>query len=100
MISFLVGLGGACLSLIGWFGFRSIILLLVGTALHLVETLIEFKQLTASAKMMDIVIFAIGCIVALFIASIPWYVGGILAIAIYSLITSIIGLIMLLKLAR
>ena len=92
-MSYLIGLLGSVLSLGGWFGFHSAILLVIGTLLHIVETLIEWKRLYVNAKMLYLFLFAIGCIVALFL-SIPWYVGGMLAIAIYGLIIGIASLLL------
>ena len=42
MLSFFIGLIGVLIALIGWFGFGSVIALIVGTALYIVETIIEW----------------------------------------------------------
>lgn len=97
MISFLIGLVGAVVALVGWFGFKSVILLIVGTVLYIIETAMEWRELNANAKKLDIVIFVIGCIVAAIFTPAPWYVGGMVAIAIYSLITGVVGLVSMLK---
>ncbi len=97
MISFLLGLIGAVIALVGWFGFHSIVLLIIGVGLYIIETVMEWQKLNANAKKLDIVIFAIGCIIAALFTSAAWYVGGMVAIAIYSLITGVISLIAMLK---
>lgn len=97
MFSFLIGLVGAVIALVGWFGFKSVILLVVGTALYVIETAIEWHELNVNSKKLDIVIFIIGCAVAAIFTSAPWYVGGMIAIAIYSLIMGVLGLASILK---
>lgn len=89
----IIGLAGAVTALIGWFGFHSVIALFIGTALYIVETIIEWRNLNSNAKILDIVIFAIGSIVAVSFTSAQWYIGGMVAIAIYNLIISIIGFV-------
>lgn len=97
MFSFLIGLVGSVIALVGWFGFKSVILLIVGTALYVIETAIEWHELNVNSKKLDIVIFIIGCAVAAIFTSAPWYVGGMIAIAIYSLIMGVFGLASILK---
>lgn len=92
MIGFFIGLIGSIIALVGWFGFKSIILLVIGTILYLIETIIDWKQLNIGAKILDLVVFGIGCIIGAFIQSIPFYVGGLIAINIYSIILSIIAI--------
>lgn len=96
MVSFFIGLVGAIIALVGWFGFKSVTFLIVGMVLYIIETAIEWRELNANAKMLDIVVFIIGCAVAAVFTSAPWYVGGIVAIAIYSLFLRIVGLISML----
>jgi len=97
MISFFVGLVGAITALVGWFGFQSVTFLIIGTVLYVVETLMEWQALNSNAKKVDIIIFTVGAIVAVLFTSVPWYVGGMVAIAIYSLVMGVIGLIGMLK---
>ena len=97
MISFLIGLVDAVVALEGWFVFKSVKLLLIGTILYIIETLLEWRELNTNAKKLDIVIFVIGCVVAASLTLAPWYVGGMVAIAIYSLIVGAIGMISMLK---
>ena len=91
MISFLVGLIGAVVGLVGWFGRHSVPLLFLGTVLYVVETFMTSEELNGAAKLLDFIIFGIGCVVAAFI-KVPWYVGGMLAINIYSAITILLGI--------
>lgn len=60
--------------------------------MYLVETVMEWKSLNENAKILDIIIFIIGCVVSVFI-HVPWYVGGMVAINIYSGIITIVGII-------
>lgn len=90
------GLLGAIVGLVGWFGFKSVLLLVIGTVFYLIETIIEWKNLNAGAKMTDVIIIIIGCIIGLFIKT-PWYVCGMIAINIYSAIMNILGSIISIK---
>lgn len=92
MLSFLIGLVGSVVGLVGWFAFHSVPLLVAGTALYIIETIMERKNLNTGAKMLDLLIFGIGCVVGLLL-KIPIYVGGMIAIHIYSAIMGIIGLL-------
>lgn len=91
MVSFVIGTFGSILSLLGWFGFHSATILFVGTFLQAVETAMEWKALNGNAKKMDVLVFAMGCIIGLFVFTLPWYVGGLIAIAIYNLVMGIFG---------
>lgn len=91
MLSFLIGLAGVLTALIGWYGYKSVLLLAIGTGLYLVETLIEWKSLNLNAKKLELFIFAVGAIVALFI-NLPFYIGGMLAINFYSALMTLIAL--------
>ena len=83
MLASLIGLAGVLTALIGWYGHKSVLLLAVGTGLYLVETLLEWKSLNMNAKKLDLFIFAVGSVVALF-TNLPFYIGGMLAINFYS----------------
>ena len=91
MISFAIGLIGALVALIGWFGFHSLFALIIGTALYVLETLMEIKELNGNAIGTDFLIFAIGAAIGFFM-HIPFYIGGMIAIAIYNLIISIVSI--------
>lgn len=91
MFSTLVGLAGVLTAFIGWYGKKSVLLLTIGTGLYLFETLLEWKSLNANAKKTDIVIFAIGSIVAMF-TNLPFYIGGMLAINYYSAFMTLLSL--------
>lgn len=97
MFSFLIGIIGSALSLIGWFAFHSVVLLLIGTGLSIIETIIEWKQLNANAKKLEIGVFIVGSVIALAFTSVPWYIGGMLAIAIYGGAAAIIGLFSIIR---
>lgn len=84
---------GVLISLVGWFGFQSVILLVIGTLLYLVETILEWNNLNANAKMLDVVIIALGCLIGPLITNTPWYVCGLLAINFYSALVNIPGII-------
>ncbi|MBR2999630.1 MAG: hypothetical protein IKF39_01415 [Oscillospiraceae bacterium] len=99
MVSFLIGLVGAVIALVGWFGAHSLLLLAIGTLLYIIETVMESKKLNQGALALDIIVAIIGCIVGLFIKT-PWYVSGMLAINIYSAVISLLGVPSMLALAR
>ena len=96
MLSFFIGLIGSLIALIGWFAFDSIIALIIGVLLYVIETIIEWRNLNTGAKIVDIIIFIIGSIVALFIET-PFYIGGMIAIAIYSGIMALLSLPMIIQ---
>ena len=91
MFASLIGLVGALTALIGWYGYKSVLLLAIGTGLYLVETLIEWKNLNMNAKKLDLFIFVLGSVVALF-TNLPFYIGGMLAINFYSALMTLIAL--------
>ena len=91
MLAALIGLAGVLTALIGWYGYKSVLLLAVGTGLYLVETLLEWKNLNMNAKILDLFIFAVGAIVALFV-HLPFYIGGMLAINFYSAVMTLLAL--------
>ena len=91
MFASLVGLAGVLTALIGWYGHKSVLLLVIGTGLYLVETLMEWKNLNMNAKKLDLFIFALGSVVALF-TNLPFYIGGMLAINFYSALMTLFAL--------
>lgn len=91
MFASLIGLVGVLTALIGWYGHKSVLLLAIGTGLYLVETLIEWKNLNMNAKKLDLFIFVLGSVVALF-TNLPFYIGGMLAINFYSALMTLIAL--------
>ena len=91
MFASLIGLAGVLTALIGWYGHKSVLLLVIGTGLYLVETLIEWKNLNMNAKKLDLFIFVLGSVVALF-TNLPFYIGGMLAINFYSALMTLIAL--------
>lgn len=91
MFASLIGLVGVLTALIGWYGYKSVLLLAIGTGLYLVETLIEWENLNMNAKKLDLFIFVLGSVVALF-TNLPFYIGGMLAINFYSALMTLIAL--------
>lgn len=91
MLAFLIGLAGVLTALIGWCGYKSVLLLAIGTSLYFVETLMEWKNLNMNAKILDLFIFAIGSVVALFF-NLPFYIGGMLAINFFSALLALFAL--------
>ena len=96
MLSMLFGTIGSIIALVGWFGFKSFILLIIGTMGYIIETYMERKSLEKNAKILDIVIFILGCIIGLFL-KIPFYVCGLIAINIYSLLVGVLSVGLLFK---
>ena len=92
MISGLIGFIGSIVGVVGWFGFGSVIALVIGLIAYIIETIMEWKNLNGNAKKLDVVVFAIGCIVGLFVNSLPFYVMGLIFINVYSLIMGLLGI--------
>lgn len=96
MFSSIIGLAGTIASVIGiicWFSSKSIVMLLVGVGLYAIETVLEWKDLNANAKKMDVLVFFIGCLIGWLCSSAPWYVGGLIALCGYSAIMGLIGFV-------
>lgn len=93
-MSYILGLVGALISLIGWFAYESLPMLIIGTVLWLIDTIIEWRNLNAGAKFVDLMLFIIGSVVALFLEK-PFYIGGLVAINIYSAIISVLSIPMI-----
>lgn len=93
MVPFVVGLVGNLTAIIGWFGFHSIIAVLVGTLLYLIETAMEWRDLNLNAKLTDVLVFALGVGIGLFVKSVPWYICGMIALNIYGLFCLGFGLV-------
>lgn len=101
MLEIILGAIGSLTSLIGWFGFRSILCVVVGTALCFIVTIMQWKDLTPRSRKMDLVFFLIGSAVGIIFTSAPaWYVCGMLGIAIYNVIVAIFSIVMLLSLSK
>ncbi len=90
MISFILGIAGSLIALIGWFGFHSVPALIVGTVLYIIETILISPMLQPNAYIADVMIFVVGGVISTFIGP-PFYVGGMIGIAIYSAILTITG---------
>lgn len=95
MLSFAIGICGALISLIGWFTFHSLPMLIMGTFLFFIETAMEWNQLNSGAKKLNFIIIIIGCIVGLFL-NMPIYISAMLAINIYSALTALLAIISML----
>ena len=91
MLSLLIGTIGSIVALVGWFDFKSLVILLIGTLGYIIETFLERDSLEKNAIILDIVIFVIGCIVGLFLKT-PFYVCGLIATNIYSLIVGLFSI--------
>ena len=92
-MSFFAGIIGVLISLIGWFVFDSLFLLVLGTLFYSIGTILEWKKLNIGVKMTDLIIFVIGCIIAV-ITKHPFYIGGLLAINTYSAIIYLLELLL------
>lgn len=97
MISFLIGLIGAIIGVVGWVGFGSIWALVIGLVAYIIETIMEKDNLNTGAILVDIFIFGIGCLIGLFVKSVPFYIMGLMFINLYSLLMGILGVVSLLK---
>ncbi len=90
-MSFFIGLIGVLISIIGWFGFHSLLLLIIGTIFYIVETILQWRNLNIGAKVVDLIIFGIGCLVSIILGN-PFYIGGMIAINCYSAIMCLFSL--------
>jgi len=97
MISFLIGLIGAIIGVVGWFGFGSVLALIIGLVAFIIETIMEKDSLNGNAIMVEIFIFGVGCVVGAFVKSVPFYVMGLIFINIYSLATGLLGIFSIMK---
>ena len=91
-IATFIGTVGSIIGLIGWFGFRSIVILLLGLVLYLVELLMGWTELTVAAHVLDIIVFGIGCIVGAFTKT-EFYIVGIIAVLLFSAVLGIVGFV-------
>ena len=91
MISFLIGLVGTLIALVGWFGYHSLVALIIGTVLYLIETIMQLRELNQNAIAFEVIIALIGCLVSGFF-HVPFYVGGMVAINLYSAIITLFGI--------
>ena len=87
-LSFLFGFIGSLIGLIGWFGFHSVVALVIGVVLYAIETILEWGNLNSGAKIVDIVIFGIGCLMGVFIST-PFYISGMILLLLYSFVMSL-----------
>ncbi len=99
MISLLSGLLGSILSLVGWFGFHSLPLLIIGTVIYVIDVAFQIRNMNAGAIVIEFVIFFIGSIIGVFI-HIPFYITGMIALAIYGLIITLITIPMVIAKAK
>ena len=92
MISMLIGIAGLFVSFIGWFAYRSVTMLIVGSALYGIETVLGlfFGELKFGSLWVDVGSFAIGAFIAKF-TKYPMWIGGLLGLNFYSLVMTIIG---------
>ena len=49
MLSLLIGTIGSIVALVGWFGFKSLVILLIGTLGYIIETFLERDSLEKNA---------------------------------------------------
>ena len=82
MLSLILGIAGPVVGLIGWFKFRSLILLAIGVILVLIESYMERQVLNSNAAITEVCIFLIGCLVGLFTAT-PSYIMGMIFFTVY-----------------
>lgn len=94
-MTFLIGLIGSAVGLVGWFAFRSPLLLFLGTGCYVAELLVERRRFGLSDRAPDLVFFVFGCIAGLFIETVPWYICGMITVNFYSVYMSLLSLLLL-----
>ncbi len=90
-ISYILGWGGPFIALVGYFTSDEPLTLIIGLIMYLMKLGIEWKRLNAGAKLVDGLIFVVGSIVSVFLGK-AFYIGGIIALEVYSLVVSVISL--------
>ncbi len=93
----MVGFIASILGLVGWFGFKSLLVLGVATAIYVLELLKKWKELNQGARVLILVWAVIGGIVSTFLKT-PFYIGSMVAWNIESLVSTIPAVIMFFKL--
>lgn len=94
MFSFVIGLIGAILSLLGYFAFNSQALIIIGGLLCVFELIIGLLSGQLKSVLFDVVIAIIGVSLSKRLGLTP-VAGALFFVSIGVLITSIIGIIML-----
>lgn len=94
MFSFVIGLIGAILSLLGYFAFNSQTLIIIGGLLCVFELIIGLLSGQLKSVLFDVVIAIIGVFLSKRLGLTP-VAGALFFVSIGVLITSIIGIIML-----
>lgn len=98
-ISYILGWGSPFIALVGYFTSDEPLTLIIGLIMYLMELGIEWKRLNAGAKFVDGLIFVVGSIVSVFLGK-AFYIGGIIALEVYSLVVSVISLPETISLAK
>ena len=93
----IIGAVGGLIAVIGWFGYGEPITIVIGFVLYLVNMFMERKKLNNNAKVIEISLFVVGCIVGRWIFNdLPWYLCGMLVVNIYGLAIVAVGIIVVL----
>lgn len=90
----LVVLAGNITAFWGWLKHQSVLCVIIGAVISVVDTLIRWKDLNTNARKMDLTVFLIGLAVGLIIKDFPApYICGMLAINAYSLLIQAFSLL-------
>ena len=96
MLGVVLGLIGPLTSIVGWFGFHSLVCVIIGTALCIILTLLQWKDLNRNARRMDLVSFLVGSVVGILAKKAPaWYICGMLGISFYGLFVNLLAVVFL-----
>ena len=93
MISFLIGIAGSVIGLVGWFNSYDLIWLVLGTIAVLIEQILEEDNLSSKAKTQNLSAFVVGAVAVSFSRYYPWDIGGLLAVIIWNIFISILGVL-------
>ena len=83
VVAIIIGLFSGVIGLVGWFGFHSLTMLIIGALLYVVETILQWKSLNNNSKSQFLYSFIIGSIVGIFVPT-PWYICGMIGMCIWS----------------
>ena len=92
----MVGFLAAIVGLVGWFGFKSLILLGIATIVYVIEIIKTWKSLNQGARMLIFVWAIVGGVVSLFFKT-PFYIGSMVAWNVESIISTLPAIAMFFK---
>lgn len=84
----MVGFLASIVGLVGWFGFKSLLLLGIATIVYVIELIRTWKSLNQGARMLIFIWAIVGGVIALFFKA-PFYIGSMVAWNVESIISTL-----------